>query len=171
MAKDSGIGTIIGLGIAGVGVWFLGDMLGWWGGTAAATTAPATTTATGTTAGSTLNTPSGSPIAPTTIPVATFEIVGTAKADINGSVEANVSINGGAAESIAIIISSTQAYNSAGKNITSTLTSQGVNVPALLSAMLASCGSACKTTGVSGLGQFRPFRAGKNYRPRGAAYG
>jgi hypothetical protein len=161
------IGTIIGLGVAGVGVWFLGDMLGWWGGTAT-TAAPTTTTGT-TTTGTTTTGTTATP-APT-VPVATFEIVGTAKADINGSVQANVSINGGAAESIAIIITSTQAYNSAGKNITSTLTSQGVNVPALLSAMLASCGSACKTTGVSGLGQFRPFRAGKNYRPRGAAYG
>jgi hypothetical protein len=157
------IGTIIGLGVAGVGVWFLGDMLGWWGGTAASSAAAPATSAPATTGTATTT--------PSTVPVATFEIVGTAKADINGSVQASVSINGGAAESIAIIISSTQAYNSAGKNITSTLTSQGVNVPALLSAMLASCGSACKTTGVSGLGQFRPFRAGKNYRPRGAAYG
>lgn len=32
MAKGSGIGEIIGLGIAGVGVWWVGGMFGWWSG-------------------------------------------------------------------------------------------------------------------------------------------
>jgi len=75
------------------------------------------------------------PVTPTAAP--SFVLAGPVSPDVNDSLQALVSINGQAAQSIAIIIATGQAYNSSGVNITSPLVSQGVNVQALLSAMQA----------------------------------
>lgn len=125
MAKDSGIGTIIGLGIAGVGVWFLGDMLGWWGGTA-------TTTTTGTTT--------------TTTPTATVQLASAVSPTANNALQATFVING-ASEEIAVIPNG-DAYNNSGEDITATLAAEGVT-PAQLYAMMAAAYTPATTTPAS----------------------
>lgn len=125
MAKDSGIGTIIGLGIAGVGVWFLGDMLGWWGGTA-------TTTTTGTTT--------------TTTPTATVQLASAVSPTANNALQATFVING-ASEEIAVIPNG-DAYNNSGEDITATLAAEGVT-PAQLYAMMAAAYTPAATTPAS----------------------
>ena len=122
MAKDSGIGTIIGLGIAGVGVWWLGDVFGWWG---------ATTTAT------TTATPAG--IVPASTPIgtvaATVTMQGSPQATINNALQASFVINGSAPQTIAVIPGG-DAYNTSGADITSQLAVIGVT-PAQLYAMMS----------------------------------
>lgn len=123
MAKDSGIGTIIGLGIAGVGVWWLGDMFGWWGGSVTATTTA---------------TPAG--IVPASTPVgtvaATVTMQGSPQATINNALQASFVINGAAPQSIAVIPGG-DAYNTAGADITSQLAVIGVTPAQLYSMMSA----------------------------------
>lgn len=86
------------------------------------------------------------PPPPPPAPAATAVIVGAVTPNVNNSLTANVSVNGGAAQNLTIIQSSAQAYNTAGKNITATLKAQGVNVPALLALMQATY------KGLSGVG-------------------
>jgi hypothetical protein len=128
MAKDSGLGTIIGLGIAGVGVWFLGDVLGWWGGTAA------TTTTTTSTAGTTSTT------------AATVQLASAVTPTINNALQATFVING-ASEEIAVIPNG-DAYNNSGEDITATLAAEGVT-PAQLYAIMAANYTPSSTTSSS----------------------
>lgn len=90
--------------------------------------------------------PPPAPPPPPPAPAATAVIVGAVTPNVNNSLTANVSVNGGAAQNLTIIQSSAQAYNTAGKNITATLKAQGVNVPALLALMQATY------KGLSGVG-------------------
>ena len=159
MADDS-MKTLIVLGVGAVAAWYLYEQgyLYSWTGIAAlypgtlpttpttTTTAPLTTTPV--TTAPVTTTPA--PAAPAALPA--FSITSAVSPDINNSLQAMVSINGGTPISIAIIQSGSEsghAYNSAGQDITATLTGEGVSVPALLAAM-----QAASSAGVSGLGMF-----------------
>lgn len=121
MAKGSGIGEIIGLGIAGVGVWWVGGLFGWWSGfgTAAATTGTTTTPA-GTTT--------------TTVPAATVQLNGPVTPTLNNALQAVFLINGASIQ-IAVIPNG-DAYDNSGNDITATLAAEGVT-PAQLYAIMA----------------------------------
>ncbi len=144
MAQDDSTKTLIILGVAAVGAWYLyeqGYLYEW---TGLAALLPVTTT----------TTPSA-PVTTTTSPAAAaFSIQGAVTPNVNDSLTANVSINGGTPINISIIQSSAQAYNTSGQNITATLTGEGVSVPALLAAMQA----AYKPSGTSGIGMFSGSR-------------
>lgn len=141
MAKDSGIGTIIGLGIAGVGVWFLGDMLGWWGGTAAITTTGTTTT---------------------TTPTATVQLASSVAPTANNALQATFVING-ASEEIAVIPNG-DAYNNSGEDITATLAAEGVT-PAQLYAMMAAAYTPPVATAPASTASATTANAGTIMRP------
>ena len=139
---------ILVLGAVGVGGYFLYSWLTT--PAAAAATTPATGTATtpstpvtsvpvqtvnpgGVATG--VTTPAA-PAAPATVPAASVSLVGSVTPNVHNSLTANVSING-SVQNITIIQSNAQAYNTAGVNITSQLTAQGVSVPSLLAMMQA----------------------------------
>ena len=143
MAQDDSTKTLIILGVAAVGAWYLYEQgyLYEWTGLAALypggmpTSAPVTTT---TPSAPVTTTTSPAPVTTTTSPAAAaFSIQGAVTPNVNDSLTANVSINGGTPINISIIQSSAQAYNTSGQNITATLTGEGVSVPALLAAMQA----------------------------------
>jgi hypothetical protein len=123
MAQSNELGTILGLGIVGVGIWFLGDMFGWWGGTATA----ATTT---TTAGTTTTTSTATAATPATVTMS-----GSVTPTINNALQAFFTINGSGPQLISVIPNG-DAYNTAGQDITATLAAEGVT-PAQLYAMMA----------------------------------
>jgi hypothetical protein len=127
MAKDSGIGTIIGLGIAGVGVWWLGDIFGWWGGTTVATTA--------TTPPASGIVPASTPMPTTPTPPATIKMNGSVSLVANNALKASFTING-TPQNIAVIPNG-DAYNDAGQDITSQLAAIGVTPSQLYSLMTA----------------------------------
>jgi hypothetical protein len=79
---------------------------------------------------------------------ATFSLTSAVTPNVNNSLTGMVSVKGGTPQNVTIIQSNGHAYNTSGQDITSSLTSQGVNVPALLAAMQA----AYKSSGTSGLG-------------------
>jgi len=116
MAKSSGLGTIVGLGVAGVGVWWVGNMFGWWGGTASTAT-------TGTTPGTT-----------TTTPTASVTLASSVSPTANNALQATFLING-ASEEIAVIPNG-DAFNNSGEDITTALAAEGVT-PAQLYAMMS----------------------------------
>ena len=162
MASDDSMKMILVLGAAGVGLWYLyeqGYLYQWTGiASLAPSTVPVSTTTPGVVptpvvASTPAPTSTAVPVVSQPAPATPFQVIGSATPNINGSVSANVSINGGAPENISIIISNGQAYDTSGHGINSALASAGVNIPALLTAMLASCGAAC-SGGVSGLGMF-----------------
>jgi len=126
MAKSDGseIGTIIGLGVAGFGVYWLGTVFGWWGTSATTATATTTPTTTGTTA-TTAATPS-----------ATVTMQGTPTTTLNNALQALFVINGAPAQSIAVIPGG-DAYNGNGVDITSTLAAEGITPAQLYSMMQA----------------------------------
>lgn len=146
MAKGGGgLGTIIGLGIAGVGVWWLGGQFGWWGGTTAATipTTPTTPTTT-TTAGGII--PVGTPM-PTT-PAASVNLASAVTqlgSQFNNALQATFTING-ANQSIAVIPNG-DAYNNAGQDITAQLATVGVTPAQLYSLMSAAMPTATVPSG------------------------
>ena len=154
MAQDDSTKTLIILGVAAVGAWYLyeqGYLYEW---TGLAALLPVTTTTTPSAPVTTTTTPSA-PVTTTTSPAAAaFSIQGAVTPNVNDSLTANVSINGGTPINISIIQSSAQAYNTSGQNITATLTGEGVSVPALLAAMQA----AYKPSGTSGIGMFSGSR-------------
>ena len=134
MAK-SGIGDLVGWGIAGVGVWWVGSMFGWWndlfGGALAATTTtatPTTTTAAPTTTATTTPPVSTAPPATTPTPpgkiplkppVIAPKVVlsGPVSAGVHsGSLKASISINGTA--QVLSCSPSLGCYNSAGHGFT-----------------------------------------------------
>lgn len=125
MAHSSGIGTIVGLGIAGAGIWYLGDIFGWWG--TAAPTATATTPVAGIV-------PATTPM-PTTAPPATYVMNGTPAPSANGSLKASFTING-TTQNIAVIPNG-DAYNDAGQDITAALAAIGITPAQLYSMMSA----------------------------------
>jgi hypothetical protein len=194
MAQSNEFGTILGLGIVGVGVWFLGDLFGWWGGLTTATTTASTT--------STGIVPAGS-ASGTTTTQATVTMTSTPTLTSNDALQALFVINGANAQNIAVIPGG-DAYNSNGQDITATLAAEGVTPAQLYSMMEAkytpassSSSSSSSTTSSStsstpdnvyrgpgagsvtqntsrpvgrarGVGQYR--RAAVNYVRRGAAY-
>jgi len=149
MASDDTMKTVLFLGIAGVGLWWLyeqGYLYQWTGMASLApsgtvpTTTPTTTTTTAPVTTTTTTTAPPTTTQPTTPSAATFQIVGAVTPNINNSLTANVSINGGSPMNITIIQSGSQAgtaWNTSGQNITSQLTAQGVNVAAILKAFQA----------------------------------
>ena len=170
--------TIGGAALVGWYLWTQGYLYNWFGilppgvtpSTPGNTPAVASTTSGGTqtpvmatpvqtTAPTPAQTPAPTPTpAPSATPAATFAIVGAVTPNINNSLTANVSINGGTAQNITIIQSSAQAYDTSGTNITAALTAKGVNVPALLAAMQAAYHPAAGSAGgTAGLGRFVPI--------------
>jgi hypothetical protein len=152
MASGNGMSSVIILGVVGLGGWYLYEsgLLGQWFGAAfyppgvlpTTGTVPVTSTTPVTTPAVTTSTPTTTATTAVTTPTAAvFQIVGTVKPNINNSLTANVSINGGTPINLSIIQTNAQAYNTAGQNVTAALTAQGVNVPALLAAMQAAAGS------------------------------
>lgn len=127
MAKSSGIGELIGWGIAGLGVWYVGGLFGWWGGTAVAT-APAATAGIIPAA-----TPQPTTAPATTPPAATVTLAGPVTTTINDALQANVSING-TVMNLAVIPGG-GAYNTSGVDITSTLAGMGVTPAQIYSLM------------------------------------
>lgn len=179
MAKGSGIGEIIGLGIAGVGVWWVGGMFGWWSGfgtPAPSAAIPVTTTpvpaSTPAPVSSSPSTPAPVPVVVST-PAATVSLVSAVNPDINNSLKATFSING-VQQSLAVIPGG-GAYNDAGQDVTAQLAAQGVT-PAQLYAMLTAAYKPATGTaggaGMSGFGMGGPmvFAVQKNYVRRGAGY-
>jgi hypothetical protein len=125
MAKSSSPwGTIIGLGIAGIGVWYLGDIFGWWSGIGTATTTTATTTTA----------------------TATVQLASAVTPTSNNALQATFVING-ASEEIAVIPNG-DAYNNSGEDITATLAAEGVT-PAQLYAIMAANYTPAATTPAS----------------------
>jgi hypothetical protein len=125
MAKSSGIGELIGWGIAGLGVWWLGSANNWFGlfgGTSTvASTAPVTST------------PAAVTAAPT--PAASVALAGPVTTSANGSLKANVSING-TIQNLAVIPGG-GAYNTSGQDQTSALALLGVTPAQIYSLMQA----------------------------------
>lgn len=115
MAKGSGIGELIGWGIAGVGVWWLGSANNWFGlfGT---TTSTATTATSGT-----------APVSPTVV------LAGPVTPTINNALQADVSINGSVSN--LAVIPGGDAYNTSGQDVTATLAALGVT-PAQVYALM-----------------------------------
>ena len=115
MAKGSGIGELIGWGIAGVGVWWLGSANNWFGlfGT---TTSTATTATSGT-----------APASPTVV------LAGPVTPTINNALQADVSINGSVSN--LAVIPGGDAYNTSGQDVTATLAALGVT-PAQVYALM-----------------------------------
>jgi hypothetical protein len=151
--------TMLLLGGGAIALWYLyenGYLASWFGSeflpTSAVTTTPVTTTPVTTTTA-----PPTTTSTPATPTPATFAIQGAVKPNVNDSLSAMVSINGGAAQNITIIQSGAEAghaYNTAGKDITSALTAQGVNVAGLLTAM-----QAAYVPSIAGMGAMRvPLR-------------
>ena len=116
MAKGSGIGELIGWGIAGVGVWWLGSSNNWFG-------------LFGTT--STTSTTAATPAAST--PAATVVLAGPVTPNINNSLAANVSINGQVTN--LSCIPGSGCYNTSGQDVTATLAALGVT-PAQVYALM-----------------------------------
>ena len=116
MAKGSGIGELIGWGIAGVGVWWLGSSNNWFG-------------LFGTT--STTSTTAATPAAST--PAATVVLAGPVTPNINNSLAANVSINGQVTN--LSCIPGSGCYNTSGQDVTATLAALGVT-PAQIYALM-----------------------------------
>lgn len=123
MAKSSGIGELIGWGIAGVGVWWLGSANNWFGlfgGTVASTT-PVTSTP--------------AAVVATPAPAASVSLAGPVTTSANGSLKANVSING-TVQNLAVIPGG-GAYNTAGQDQTAALALLGVTPAQIYSLMQA----------------------------------
>ncbi len=116
MAKGSGIGELIGWGIAGLGVWWLGSSTNWFG-------------LFGTT--STTSTTAATPAAST--PAATVVLAGPVTPNINNSLAANVSINGQVTN--LSCIPGSGCYNTSGQDVTTTLAALGVT-PAQIYALM-----------------------------------
>ena len=158
MAQDDSTKTLIILGVAAVGAWYLyeqGYLYEWTGLAALYPGGMPTSVTTTTPSAPVTTTTSPAPVTTTTSPAAAaFSIQGAVTPNVNDSLTANVSINGGTPINISIIQSSAQAYNTSGQNITATLTGEGVSVPALLAAMQA----AYKPSGTSGIGMFSGSR-------------
>ena len=132
MAKGNVVGELIGWGIAGVGVWWVGSTYNWFGLFGpATTTAPAATTAGIVPA----TTPQPTTAPATTPPAASVSLAGPVNTDINGSLQANVSING-AVMNLAVIPGG-GAYNTSGVDISSTLAGMGVTPAQIYSLMQA----------------------------------
>ena len=119
-------GQLIGLGVAGVGVWWLGDQFGWWGGSA-----PAATPATTPPPASSGIVPAGTPM-PTT-PAATVKLASAVTATVNNALKATFTING--QNQTISAIPGGDAYNNAGQSITAALAQIGVT-PAQLYALM-----------------------------------
>ena len=132
MAKSGGIGELIGWGIAGLGVWWVGSATNWFGLFGAAT--PATTAApvSGIIPAST---PQPTTAAATTPPAASVSLAGPVNPTINNALQANVSING-TVMNVAVIPGG-GAYNTSGVDISSTLASMGVTPAKIYSLMQA----------------------------------
>ncbi len=138
MAKGSGVGTIVGLGVAGLGVWWASTQ-NWFG----LFGAPVATTATGvpaTTAGGIVSasTPMPTTVAATTTqaatPSASVSLISAVSKTSNNALKGTFSING-VSQSISVIPGG-DAYNDSGQGITAQLASQGVT-PAQLYAILS----------------------------------
>jgi hypothetical protein len=153
MAKGSGIGTIIGLGVAGVGVWWAGNAFGWWGGTSSATVP----TPAGSPAIVPASTPASTPAA-TTIPPASVSLVGAVTATINNALKGTFSING--TQMTLAVIPGGGAYNNSGQDVSGQLAGLGVT-PAQLYALL----SAAYTPPASSSSSSSPGRAGRGTAP------
>jgi hypothetical protein len=200
MAKSSGIGEVIGWGIAGVGVWWVGSMFGWWSDIfGAATVPPASTPTTGTaptttTAPVTTSTPSApttttttptTPSAPPKVPVTTphnlpprVVLAGPVTAGVHaGSLKASVTI-GSTTQTLACS-TTLGCYDAAGHGVT---LPSGVTVAQIYALMQAAA-----PKGLSGYGMSAgiipagvPMRVPgarvmvharrKNYVMRGAGY-
>lgn len=178
MAEKGGIGfgEILLIGVGGYLIY------NWWASSQTAAPAPVTTTApTVPTAPVVVATPpattppsstppaTGGATPPTSIPPPTHppspnpnaSIVGPVTTNVNNSLSANVNVNG-TITNISIIFPALSAWDTTGKNVTASLTAQGVNVPALANQMLAAYQAENPgSTFVSGLSGFLPFIWGR----------
>jgi hypothetical protein len=116
MAKSSGIGELVGWGIAGVGVWWIGSLFGWWTDLFGGGTSVPTTTAVSPGPNQAVTTPTTTaPPSTTTTPAPTVSLAGTVTASSNNGLQANVSING-SVQNMACIPGG-QCYNTSGQGI------------------------------------------------------
>jgi hypothetical protein len=123
-------GMLLGLAVGGVGLWWLGSQMGWWGGAAPATPTPSVPTAPGIVPAPT----AASPSAPA-VPAPVVTLAGVVTMTVNNALKADVSING-TVQNIAIIPGGA-AYNPQGQDITAKLTAAGVDVGKLYAMMQA----------------------------------
>ena len=139
----SGIGTLIGLGAAGLGVWWAStqNWFGLFGAPVAAVPAtpassggivPANTPMPTTIAATTTTPPATTP--PPPVPAAIVKLIGPVTQTINNALKGTFSING-VSQSIAVIPGG-DAYDDSGHGITAQLAAEGVT-PAQLYAMLS----------------------------------
>ena len=108
MANGSNFG-IIGIGIAGLGLWVVGNYLGWWSGIIGTTVA-----------------------ATTLVPI--VSLVGPVTTGPNNSLQGTFSING--ATQLIAVSSSGSATDNSGNNLATELANDGIS-PAQLYAMLS----------------------------------
>lgn len=156
MAKGSGIGTIIGLGAAGLGVWWASTQ-NWFGLFGAPVTVPATGATAGgivpastpmpTTVASSISTPAAAVQTPA---AASVTLIGAVSKTSNNALKGTFSING-VSQSISVIPGG-DAYNDSGQGITAQLASQGVT-PAQLYAILSAAYQPPAATPVSSSAQ------------------
>jgi len=141
MAKSSGIGDILTLGIVGAGVWWFGSANNWWGlfGGAAAATYP-TSPGAPTTIGSTAPTVTA-PAASTTPAATTISLASPVTATINNALQAAVQIQpaGGSSGQVITmaVIPGGDAYDTSGHGITAQLIALGTTPAAVYALMQA----------------------------------
>lgn len=132
MAKSNVVGELLGWGIAGLGVWWVGSATNWFGLFGAAPAATTTTTTAGIIPATTPQPTTAPAAAP---PAASVSLAGPVNTDINNSLQANVSING-TVMNLAVIPGG-GAYNTSGVDISSTLAALGVTPAQIYSLMQA----------------------------------
>jgi hypothetical protein len=116
MAKHSGIGEVIGWGVAGLGVYLVGNMFGWWTDLGSMFSGATTTAA-------------------STTPAASVVLAGPVTKTLNNALQANVSINGSVTN--LAVIPGGDAYNTSGQDVTASLTALGVTAAQVYSLMQA----------------------------------
>lgn len=146
MAKGSGLGELLTLGVVGVGVYFVGNMFNWWGLFGGTATTPSTGTGTpavGTTPASTTPAAAMTP----TVAAAVLALAGPVSSTINNALKDDISINGKITN--LACIPGGDCYDSSGKGFTAQLAALGVTpaqVYALMQAAYTPTSSTSTTT-------------------------
>jgi len=124
------MGKLLGLALAAGGAWWLGEKLGWFGGSAPLVSPPAPGTSPANPANTPPVNPANPPNAPINNPAATWSIAGPVSPNINNSLSANVLINGTSKN--LTIMQDSSIWDTSGSNITSQIQAMGIDPNALL---------------------------------------